>query len=262
MKMLRFTGIMLICLTLIGSVSGAEKKKLLAVGMSKGWQHDSVSAALATVYKLGQESGLWDTYIRTDTELITKKKLPLNAKNLDYFDAIFFMTTGELPMDDQQKADFLSFIRDDGKGFLGAHNATDTFYKWPEYGELIGGYFDGHPWNRFDATITVEDSDFPAMKHFPKSITVFDEIYQTKNFPRDKVRLLMSLDTSKTDMTKEGVKYDSVPISWASNYGKGRVFYSGFGHPPAVWDREDIQKMWLEAIKWAMGLTEGDATPN
>src|SRR5215831_13124103 len=40
-----------------------------------------------------------------------------------------------------QKSDFLSFIRDDGKGFVGVHSATITFTSWPEYGEMIGGYF-------------------------------------------------------------------------------------------------------------------------
>ena len=238
-----------------------NKKKLLAVGMSEGWQHDSVSAALATLYNLGKESGIWDTYIRTDVELITKKKLEMNGKNLDIFDAVFFMTTGELPMDEEQKAALLSFVRDDGKGFLGAHNATDTFYKWPEYGEMIGGWFDGHPWNQFEATIRVEDRQFPATRHFPEVFNVFDEIYQTREFSRERVRVLMSLETSNVDMSKEGVKYDYIPICWARTYGKGRVFYNGLGHPPAVWDREDIRKMWLDAVKWAMGLTDGDATP-
>ena len=67
-------------------------------------------------------------------------------------------------MDDQQKADFLSFVHDDGKGFIGIHSATITFTKWPEYGEMIGGYFDEHPWNTFDAPIVVEDPAFPGMQ--------------------------------------------------------------------------------------------------
>lgn len=238
-----------------------EKKNLLAVGMSEGWEHDSVTAALVTLYDLGKDSGLWDTIIRTDVELITKKKLEMNAKNLDHFDAVFFMTTGELPMDEEQKAALLSFVRDDGKGFLGAHNATDTLYQWPEYGEMIGGWFDGHPWNQFEATVRVEDRDFPATRHFPEFLTIFDEIYQTRDFSRDRVRVLMSLETSGLDMSKEGVKHDYIPVCWARHYGTGRVFYNGLGHPPEVWDREDIRKMWLEAVKWAVGLTEGDATP-
>ena len=115
------------------------KKKVLCIGQVKGFQHDSVTYGLASIWKWGQETGLYDTYIRTDCELITKKKLSNNAKNLDWFDAVVFYTTGELDMDESQKADLLSFVRDDGKGFVGVHSAPDTFYKWPEYGEMIGG---------------------------------------------------------------------------------------------------------------------------
>jgi type 1 glutamine amidotransferase len=254
--------VLALVLVLIAPLGQAiDKKKILAIGMSAGWQHDSVSDALAAIYNLGKETGIWDTYIRTDTELITKKKLERNAKNLDFFDAVFFMTTGELPLDSSQKADLLSFVRDDGKGFLGAHNATDTFYEWPEYGEMIGGYFDGHPWNRFDATIKVEDREFPATRHFPESFVVWDEIYQTKLFSRFRVRVLMSLDTSNVDMTLQGVHSNDIPVTWVREYGQGRVFYCGLGHPPEVWDRPDVRTMWVEAVKWAVGLTEGDATP-
>src|SRR5580700_8897937 len=110
------------------------RKKLLAV-----------SHALATIEQLGRKSGLWDTTIRTDTEALTKKKLEYNAPNLNDFDAVLFYTGGTLEMDDQQKADFLSFIHEDGKGFIGIHSATISFTDWPEYGEMIGGYYDEHP---------------------------------------------------------------------------------------------------------------------
>ena len=51
-------------------------------------------------------------------------------------------TTGELDLTDQQKKDILAFVHDDGKGFVGIHAALDTNYKWPEYGEMIGAWFD------------------------------------------------------------------------------------------------------------------------
>lgn len=263
MRLMHKTAVLFISLALSSSMLAQPKKKLLAIGEVKGFQHDSVSHALGTLWKIGQESGVYDTYIRTDTQLITKKKLGGNAKNLDYFDAVFFYTTGELDMDDQQKADLLSFIHDDGKGFLGAHSATDTFYKWPEFGEMIGGYFDGHPWRQFQAPIIVEDPNFPAMKPFPKTFTILDEIYQVRDFSRERVRVLMRLDANKINLKQKGVHRTDkdFAVAWARDYGKGRVFYSGLGHREEVWDRPDVQKMWLEAIKWAMGLIPGDATP-
>ena len=50
-------------------------KHVLVIGQTKGFEHDSVSDAMAAIYNMGRESGLWDTMLRTDTELITKKDL-------------------------------------------------------------------------------------------------------------------------------------------------------------------------------------------
>ena len=238
---------------------GAKRKKLLAIGEVKGFQHDSVSHALATIEHRGRESGLFDTYIRTDCQLVTKQKIPAgNAKNLGYFDAVLFYTTGELDMDEQQKKDLLSFVHEDGKGFIGVHSAIDTFYKWPEYGEMTGGYFDQHPWGTFDAPVIVERPDFPAMKGFPKAFTTHDEIYQAKDWSRDKVDVLARLDASKLDLNNPRVHRTDkdFAVAWAKNYGKGRVFYSTLGHTDEAWDQKGVQQMYLEAVKWTMGLTD------
>lgn len=218
---------------------------------------------MATLWKLGQESGLWETYFKTDVQLLTKKKLGGNAKNLDYFDAVAFYTTGELKMDEEQKAALMSFIKDDGKGFIGVHSAPDTFYKWPEYGEMLGGYFDGHPWNTFEAPILVEDPTHPIVRHFPKEFKVLDEIYQAKDFSREKCRVLLRMDEKKLDMTRKGIKRadKDFAIAWVKEYGKGRVFYSTLGHTEESWNDTNVQKMWLQAVKWAMKLTEGTAQP-
>ena len=101
-------------------------KHILVIGQTKGYEHDSVSVAMAAVYNMGHDNGLWDATLRTDTELITKKDLGRNAKNLDYFDALVFVsTTGELDLDDGQKKDMTAFIKNDGKGFVGVHSALD-----------------------------------------------------------------------------------------------------------------------------------------
>ena len=116
---------------------------------------------------MGHDTGLWDTYIRTDTELLTKGKVGPNGKNLDDFNALVFAsTTGELELTDQQKKDMLAFVHDDGKGFVGIHAALDTNYKWPEYGEMIGAWFDNHPWGTFWAPIINEDPRIPG-RHAP-----------------------------------------------------------------------------------------------
>src|ERR1700734_1283542 len=100
----------------IAQTADQPKKHLLVVGEEKGYRHEAVSHAMATMERLGRESGLWTTTIRTDTEVLTKRKLEYNAKNLNDFDAVLFYTGGELEMNAEQKADFFSLSRDDGRG--------------------------------------------------------------------------------------------------------------------------------------------------
>jgi hypothetical protein len=79
-------------------------KHILVISQTKGWEHDSIPDGMAAIYNTGHDSRLWDTPLRTDTELITKKDIGRNAKNLNYFDALVSIsTTDELDLDDSQK---------------------------------------------------------------------------------------------------------------------------------------------------------------
>jgi len=259
----------------------AGKKKVLAIGdVHTGYQHDSVSHALATIERLGRDSGLFVTYIRTDTQLITKGEIygtgkyaappagtrRVNARNLNFFDAIFFLGLGEEELSTQQKADLLSFVHDDGKGFVGAHSAIDAFYNWPEYGEMMGAYFDNHPWGVMDAPILVEEPSFPGMRQLPKEFTLRDEIYVPSNAPysRKNVDVLARLDTNKIDLKVRDLHRTDrdFPVAWVKNYGRGRVFYSSLGHLDNSWDNPLVQQMYFEAIRWSLGLTDYTPRPH
>ena len=104
------------------------RKKLLALGDTHtGYTHDSIGHALAVIDHLGRESGVYDTYIRTDSQWITKQPVPAparNTKNLNDFDAVFLFISGEGDWSDQQKKDFVSFVKEDGKGVVGAHTGN------------------------------------------------------------------------------------------------------------------------------------------
>jgi type 1 glutamine amidotransferase len=257
----------------------ADEKHVLAIGdVHTGYQHDSVSHALATVERLGRQSGLFTTFIRTDTQLITKDRIygtgkygvngprATNAKNLNYFDAIFFYGLGEEDLSNEQKADLLSFVHDDGKGFVGAHSAIDAFYSWPEYGQMMGAYFDSHPWGVLNAPIIVEEPSFPGMKQFPTEFTVTDEIYVPTSTPysRRNVDVLARMDASKVDLTIPDLHRTDkdFPVAWVKQYGRGNVFYSTFGHTVQAWDDPAIQTMYFEALKWALGLTAYTPRPH
>jgi type 1 glutamine amidotransferase len=231
-------------------------------------QHESVSHALAVIERLGYESGLYDTFIRTDSNIISKHPLMTDGKpasggpNLTNVDAIFFLGHRDVPLDAQQKADLLSFVKEDGKGFVAAHTATTAFLDWPEFGELIGARYDGHPWNTAYGSVVNEDPAFPATKHLPPVFAFTDEFYQAQDYSRDKIRVLLRLDVSKMPPNAEVHRKDGdFPLVWAKTYGKGRVFYSALGHASATWDNPDVYHMYFEALKWSLGLTDADVSP-
>src|SRR5438876_4028427 len=116
------------------SVPAAPKRRLLYINHSAGFKHATAASSGPIVKEMGEKSGAFEATVTDDVAALT-------AENLRQYDALLFFTTGELPVADDQKKALLDFVRG-GKGFAGVHSATDTFYKWPEYGELIGGYFD------------------------------------------------------------------------------------------------------------------------
>lgn len=246
------------------------KKRVLAWADTRNGiaQHDSVSHAISVIERLGYESGAYDTYIRTDSNIISKKPLMTNGKpasggpSLNNVDAIFFLGHRDIELTDDQKADLLSFVKEDGKGFVAAHTATTALLTWPEFGELIGGRYDGHPWGSAAGTLINEDPTFPATKHFPTTFPLTDEFYQTMEYSREKMRVVLRLDVSKMPPNAGVHRTDGdFPLAWAKMYGKGRVFYSSLGHSAATWDNADVSKMYFEAIKWSLGLTTADVTP-
>lgn len=232
-------------------------------------QHDSTSHAMAVIERLGYETGTYFSYIRTDSNIISYTPQGTNGQpasggpSLANVDAIFFLGHREVPIDADQKAALLKFVHDDGKGFVAGHVASTAFDSWPEFGDLLGGRFDQHPWGQTDAKVIVEDPDFPGMQFFPREFAFHDEFYQIKDFSPEKSRVLMRMDTSTLDMTRQGVQAADAPyaITWAKMYGKGRVFYSALGHDASTWDNPDIQRMWFNAVEWALGLKDADVTP-
>jgi type 1 glutamine amidotransferase len=258
----------------------AGHKKILIVGdLHTGNQiaHDAVSHAMATLEHLGRASGAYIAFIRTDTLLVTKGEVwgtgdyakggtrQAPGRNLDYFDAIVFYTNGETDMTPQQKQDLLAFVHDDGKGFVAVHTATASFQSWPEYGAMVGGVFDNHPWGVFDAPVIVERPDFPAMQGLPPELVLRDEMYQYRApYARDAVDVLARLDESKLDLTNKNVKRTDgdFPIAWIKSYGRGRVFSSTLGHPDAAWDDPRVQTIYLEGIKWVLRLTNAEVRPH
>lgn len=230
------------------SAKEPKKGKLLYMTLTKGYHHESVDLSKQIVKEIGDKSEAFDTTATEDVGAFT-------AQNLKPYDAVMFNTTGELPMTDEQKKAFADFIRS-GHGFIGVHSATDTFYEWGTYCDILGAYFNGHPWHEM-VTIEVADPASKLVGFLGKSFQINDEIYQVSDFRAETSHILLRLDPQSTNMKKQGVqhRYYGWPVAWTRMYGKGRVYYNGLGHDDWVWKDARYQEMLLNGIRWAMGQT-------
>lgn len=256
---------------MMGDPYEGQKKLLVIADVQSGFHHDSINHAMGVIEQMGRETGAYVAFLRTDSQLITRDPIVgvgtryggrgVNARNLDYFDAIFFLGSGEGTLNEKQKQDLLAFVHEDGKGFIGGHASIVAFYDWPEYLDMVGGYMAGE-WRVEPTGIIVEDPAFPGAAALPDTLT--DQFpwlgapYEPGNF-----RTIVRLDPSRLTPEQRARRPDgNFPVAWAKDYGKGRVFVSSLGHTDTLWDVPAVRTFYLEAIKWALGMTEADVTPD
>src|SRR6202048_2818416 len=140
---------------------------------SAGYRHEVIPMSREILKRLGEVTPRFEVTATEDVAVFT-------AQNLRRYGAVMFFTTGELPMNDTQKQVLVDFVHNGG-GFLGVHSATDTFYQWPEYGKLIGGYFDQHPWHQA-VRVDVADRSDPPVAFLGASVAISAEISQIPGF--------------------------------------------------------------------------------
>jgi type 1 glutamine amidotransferase len=235
--------------------------RILMVTQSQGFKHGSVSrkdGQLAPAEQALTEIGIKSNLFRVDcTQDVAKD---FTKENLQNYDVVFFYTTGDLPIPEETRDYFFNeWLKQKGHGFIGAHSAADTYHNYKPYWDMIGGTFNGHPWNAGDrVTITVHDQNHPASKPWGEEFEIQDEIYQFKNWQPEKVRVLASLNMAKTKLKKPY----HVPILWVKHYGDGKVMHMSLGHNESVWASDTYRESLLGGIRWVLNLEEGDATPN
>ncbi len=263
-----------LCLTALAFVcsasttNGAEKAKsrILMVTQSQGFVHGSVrrpdgsepekklAVSEIAMIQLGQKTGLFTVDCTQDVAA------DFTRANLQNYDIVMFYTTGSLPIADADRDYFFKeWLTTKGHGFIGFHSAADTYGDYQPYWDMVGGTFNGHPWNAGQTvTITVHEPEHPTMKSFGKEFTVKDEIYQYKNFQPEKVRVLMSLDMSRC--TPSAAYH--VPVAWVKSYGEGRVYFNNLGHNEATWSDARYLDSITAGVQWIRGDVEGESAPN
>jgi len=288
---------LMVCLAVGLSASAGEKdapKRVLLVTHSGGFIHDSVGVAEDVLKELGPKHGLTVTCWRaTNTsdpsnnftskgkrnpdealafysgefrkrtgKTVEKENTGrINKDTLKNFDCVLFFTTGN-PMTTEETKDLIDWVKAGG-AFAGTHCATDTLYGDAAYGNLIGGYFTGHPSGIQNIKIKVDDPKHPAAAAFEDSMPYADEMYvfgakgQFKEQPynRQKVNVILSIEKGSFNPGKNLLREDNdYAISWSREEGKGKVFYTSFGHQQKVWKDERFQKHLIAGLKWAMNV--------
>ena len=264
----------------------APAKKLLFLTHAALYKHSSLGPAEKAVVEWGRSSGFDVTTLKgyeQDSRAIDLSML--TPAYLDSFDGLMLMTNGNLPLTDAQKASILDFVRG-GKALVGVHCATLTLYDYPKFGEVLGGYYlrsivpTAQIAQGRIGILKVEDQTHPATRMLGPSWPINEEFYEfgheiwdasrpTENvsavgrlhillpFSRDRVHVLVSLDTERTDlsgltgMTKGG----DYPQAWTRTFGRGRTFYTTLGHRDDLWSNDPVFRAHVVGgIRWALGL--------
>ena len=220
------------------------------------------------IQQMGKVTGAYEAVFNDDIEIF-------RPANIKHFDAICFNNTlGVLFDDPELRASLLGFV-EDGKGFVGIHDAIATFVQypkydqWPEFGRMLGGTENGgHPWNGEVMTMKVEDPRSPINAAFgDKEFQIADQAFQLQEpVLRDHMHVLLRIDPEKTGPARRLLpvrKQDmDFPMSWIRRQGKGRVFYCGLGHGPEVFSNPQILQHLLAGIQYALGDLAADDTPD
>jgi len=257
-------------LGLVAPAAAAEKPaRLLAVTVTAGFRHGSIPTAEGVLEELGRSSGLFHLdFLRLPEgnkddpgwkeNLAARFAAAFAPGSLAEFDGVMFVsTTGPLPLPDIDG--FLDWIRS-GRAFVGFHAATDTLKGSDAYVEMIGGHFAGHPWNAGgEHAFVVHEPGHPLAGMFSPRFRWKDEIYQyDPRYRPENLRVLVSLDMAASSPKEPW----HVPVSWVRDYGRGRVFYTNFGHNEATWKEPAFQTHAVEGIRWALGRRDAAAEPN
>lgn len=230
--------------------AGQAPARVLLVTATTGFRHDSIPTARDVVQRLGLASGEFSVTLVSDVVGLTL----IRPATLAAYSVVFFAnTSGELPLDDAQKQALLDFVASGG-GFVGTHSASDTFYTWPEYGQLLGAYFREHPWTQ-RVDVRVEDPTHPLTSGLGAAFSLDDEIYAFRSNPRGQARVLLSLDAGSVGTSGD------YPLAWCKPYGAGRVFYNALGHHESTWLDPRFQQHLLDALRWAAGRAPADCAP-
>lgn len=239
-----------------------QPRKVLIYTRATGYYHASIPLGAKAFELMGERTGAFTATDSDDPNSFEPSKL----KDIDAI--VMMSTTGELFTEKgvdtaALRSSLLNFVKS-GKGIVGVHAACDCSYQWSDYGDMMGGYFNGHPWG--PVVIRMDEPNSPINAAFGgKPFAIREEMYTFKApWSRDKLRVLTSIDlgASKIDRGLNRPDDHDYAVSWIKRYGEGRVFYCSLGHGDATFYQPMVMQHFLAGIQYALGDLDADATPS
>ncbi|MCL4219049.1 MAG: ThuA domain-containing protein, partial [Candidatus Hydrogenedentes bacterium] len=229
--------------------------------------HPSRFYANLAFQEMGRKTGAFEVVISRDPRVFEKE-------NLAEFDAVFLNNTVGNQFDDPQlRQNLLEFVYGGG-GLMGTHGTTVAFWNWgadggddwPEFGRMLGGRGANHRDGQEHATMKIDSPGHPLMAPFPvDGFDLRDEFFRVSDpYSRNRVRVLFSIDTEKTDLSANPHEREDhdYAIAWVRHYGRGRVFYSTVAHNPyQFWD-PTMLKFYLGAAQFVLGDLPAPTIPS
>jgi len=232
--------------------------------------HRSAKTANVAFALMGQRTGAFEAVVSSDSAIFA-------PTSLRQFDAVFFNNTvGNLFEDAALRQSLVEFVYAGG-GLMGVHGTSVAFTKWPgaiedwpEFGVMLGARGANHRASDEHVFIKLDDPTHPVNQAFGgQGFDYRDEFFRVHEpYSRNRVRVLLSIDTTKTDMN-QGPAYGKLErpdndyaLAWVRQYGRGRVFYCGFAHNPSIfWDPKMLQ-FYLAATQFILGDLPAPTTPS
>ena len=218
---------------------------MLVFSKTSGFRHGSIEAGLDAIRQLGVANGFG-----VDA---TEDAAAFTASQLAGYEAVVFLSTTGDVLGPEQETAFEDYVRNGG-GYVGIHAAADTEYDWAWYGGLVGAYFLSHPEPQ-DATLLVEEHDHESTAHLGDTWERFDEWYDFRDNPRDRVHVLLSVDPATVVGSQMGGDH---PIAWCHDYDGGHAWYTALGHTDESWAEPAFLQHVLGGIRTAAGIAGTD----
>lgn len=207
--------------------SGPRRVEILFLGHSS--EHHPSAQYLPLLASALSQEGINFTY--------TDDPADLNEENLAYYDGLMIYANHDSITEPQQKA-LMNFVSNGG-GFIPVHAASYCFRNSKDYVRLVGGQFQKHDTGTFVATIIAKDH--PAMQSVD-TFSTWDETYVHHMLTDDRTVLMERV---------EGDHHE--PWTWVKEEGKGRVFYTAYGHDERTWNNPGFHQLIRQGILWAVG---------